>query len=103
MRVVEPRSFKAEKAWQVLDIANMEGVTVRLHWTDEPYHWHVNDGQEVFVVLDGTVKMHHRSGENEKVWRMGPGDICHCAIGDEHRAVPEGPAYILVVEKEGSV
>ena len=26
-------------------------------WTDAPYKWHVNDGSEVFVVLDGEVDM----------------------------------------------
>ena len=103
MRIVDPRSFTGETAWQALDIANMDGVTVRLHWTDQPYRWHVNDGQEVFVVLAGTVQMHLRSGETESMRRMGPGDICHCAVGDEHRAVPEGPAHILVIEREGSV
>lgn len=103
MNFIDPRSFTAEKAWQALDIARMDGVTVRMHWTDQPYHWHVNDGQEVFVVLDGAVKMHHRNGEAEAVWEMGPGDICFCAEGDEHRAEPDGAAYILVIEREGSV
>lgn len=103
MKFVDPRSFTAGRAWQALDIANIDGVTVRVHWTDQAYHWHANDGQEVFVVLHGTVRMHHRSGSNESVWDMGPGDICYFAEGDEHRAVPEGAAYVLVVEREGSV
>ena len=103
MNFITPRTFKADKAWQALDIANMDGVTVRMHWTDQPYHWHENDGQEVFVVLEGAVNMHHRNREGEAVWRMGPGDICHFKEGDEHRAVPEGAAYILVIEREGSV
>jgi len=33
--------------------ANMQGATTRLHWTDQAYKWHVNDGEEVFVVPDG--------------------------------------------------
>lgn len=38
----------------------VEGASVRLHWTDEPHVWHVNDGTKVFVALDGTVDMHYR-------------------------------------------
>lgn len=103
MKITAPHSFKAEKAWQALDIANLDGVTVRMHWTDQPYRWHVNDGREVFVVLDGKVKMHHRDGGTETVWEMGAGDICYCGEGEEHFAEPVGPAYVLVVEREGSV
>ena len=57
MKIIRPQQFTADKAWQALDIANMQGITTRLHWTDQPYKWHVNDGEEVFVVLDGQVKI----------------------------------------------
>ena len=43
-----------------IDVAEIDGATVRLHWTDAPYVWHVNDGPEVFAVLDGAVDTHHR-------------------------------------------
>lgn len=86
-----------------LDIAQMEGISVRLHWTDQPYKWHVNDGQEVFVVVDGEVEMRYRSnGEEDKVL-LKQGDIFVAEIGCEHVAFPQGIARILVVEKAGSV
>lgn len=50
MKVIRSKSFKAERAWGALDIAEMNGITTRLHWTDQPYRWHINDGQEVFAV-----------------------------------------------------
>ena len=53
MKIIRSREFTAERAWGALDIANMGGITTRLHWTDQPYRWHVNDGAEVFAVLDG--------------------------------------------------
>ena len=53
MRVFRAKDFRAERAWGAQDIAEMNGITARLHWADQPYHWHVNDGQEVFAVLDG--------------------------------------------------
>jgi mannose-6-phosphate isomerase-like protein (cupin superfamily) len=81
----------------------MNGVTTRLHWTDRPYRWHVNDGEEVFVVLDGEVEMRYRDCGRELTRRMQAGDIFYAVAGTEHVAHPVGEARILVIEKEGSV
>lgn len=102
-RVIRGREFTAERAWGALDVANLDGTTVRLHWTDQPYVWHVNDGQEVFVVLEGEVEMRHREGGEERRVLLGVGDIFHAGVGCEHVAHPRGAARILVVEREGSV
>lgn len=56
MEITRSRDFTAERAWGAKSIASMNGITTRLHWTDQPYRWHVNDGEEVFVVLDGQVE-----------------------------------------------
>ncbi|MCF4164070.1 cupin [Zavarzinia compransoris] len=104
MRFVDPRGFTAARAWGALDIARFDAATVRLHWTDAPYRWHVNDGEEVFVVLDGEVDMHWKDETGtERVTRMVAGDIAHAGVGAEHVAHPRGPARILVVETPGSV
>jgi len=103
MKFIDPRTFEADSAWDALDIAEIEGATVRLHWTDAPYKWHVNDGEEVFVVMDGAVDMHCRAQGEDCVHHMKAGDICHAGVGDEHVAHPVGPARILVIEKKGSV
>jgi mannose-6-phosphate isomerase-like protein (cupin superfamily) len=101
--VQDSRSFRADRAWGARDLAEVEGATVRLHWTDQPYEWHVNDGTEVFVVLDGAVDMHYREGGVEKVAKLEPGAIFVAGRGDEHVARPEGEARILVVERKGSI
>ena len=107
MQFLKPSSFTADRAWGALDIAEIAGASVRLHWTDRPYVWHVNDGAEVFVVLEGAVTMHFRTqetdGGGEHSRRMIAGDICHAEPGDEHVAYPIGAARILVIEKKGSV
>lgn len=104
MRFIDPRDFTADRPWGALDITRFDAATVRLHWTDKPYIWHVNDGEEVFVVLDGTVDMHWKDGQGvERVTRMATGDIAHAGTGAEHVAHPVGPARILVVEQPGSV
>jgi len=59
VRFLDADTFTADRAWGALDITEIDGATVRLHWTDRPYVWHLNDGPEVFVVLSGTVDMHY--------------------------------------------
>lgn len=102
MMFITARHFTANNAWDALPIANMSGITTRLHWSDKPYKWHTNDGEEVFVVLDGAVDMHYRDQEGESVMRMNVGDIFYASIGTEHVAHPVGEARVLVVEREGS-
>jgi len=102
-RAVHPGDFVGESAWDALDIACVEGASVRLHWTDQPYKWHVNDGEEVFVVLDGTVEMRFKQQGGERSITLKPGDIFHAATGDAHVAHPRGAARVLVIEKQGSV
>ena len=102
MKVVRSREFTGKQAWASLDIANMNGTTARLHWSDRPYKWHVNDGAEVFAVLDGTVDMHYREDGAEKVVALHAGDIFFAEAGCEHVAHPRGEARILVIEREGS-
>lgn len=103
MKVYRPSDYTADRAWGALDIERLENATVRLHWTDEPYVWHLNDGPEVFIVVDGQVDMHVRGPSGEEVLRLNTGDIFHAVEGDEHRAEPLGEARILVVERAGSI
>lgn len=105
MRVITPTSFAPAAAWDALPIARFDQpATVRLHWTDQPYRWHVNDGPEVFVVLTGRVQMRHRDAAGaEQITDLAPGDIFYAAPGDAHVAHPQGAAHVLVVEQEGSV
>ena len=102
MNKIKVSEFTGLKAWDALDIERIEDATIRLHWTDQPYRWHINDGPEVFVVLDGEVDMHVRQQGVESVLRLKVGDIFHAENGDEHVAHPDGPARILVIEKAGS-
>ena len=81
----------------------MKGVTVKLHWADQPYKWHINDGQEVFAVMDGEVRMHFRRDGVECAELLQTGDIFYADVGTEHVAHPLGAARVLVIEKEGSV
>ena len=103
MKKIVASEFSGERAWEALDIERIEDASVRLHWTDSPYRWHVNDGAEVFVVLDGKVDMLVRKDGQERTYNLVVGDIFHAECGDEHVAHPQGVARVLVIEKSGSV
>jgi mannose-6-phosphate isomerase-like protein (cupin superfamily) len=103
LKIIRSKDFTGDRPWAALDIANMNGITTRLHWTDQPYKWHVNDGQEVFVVLDGRVEMHFKENGVETSTMLNTGDIFYASVGTAHVAHPVGQARILVVESEGSV
>ncbi|WP_193606752.1 cupin [Nocardioides lijunqiniae] len=102
MQIIDAALFTADQPWGARDLAHLGDATVRLHWTNESYHWHVNDGPEVFVVLDGTVRMHHRTGGVESHEDLRAGLVCIVEVGDEHVAEPLGTARILVIEQAGS-
>jgi mannose-6-phosphate isomerase-like protein (cupin superfamily) len=103
MKIIKSATFTADSAWGSLPIAKMNGITTTLHWTDKPYKWHVNDGEEVFVVLDGKVKMLYREAGEERSVVLDVGHIFYAAVGTEHVAHPIGEARVLVIESEGSV
>lgn len=103
MRVIRSAQYTAEKTWGAIDIANMNGITTKLHWTDKPYKWHFNQGEEVFVVINGMVEMHFREEGEEKVVMLQAGDIFYASEGTEHVAKPLGEARVLVIETDGSV
>src|SRR5690242_3017856 len=98
MRKFEGATFVAEEAWSGPEVAAIGSVAVKLRWTDRPYRWHVNMGQEVFAVLDGVVDMHVRIAGKVRIVTLRAGDVAHLEEGEEHVAHPRGPARILVVE-----
>ncbi|WP_291480361.1 cupin [Corynebacterium sp.] len=103
MRFMDAGTFTADRPWGSLDLGEFDTATAKLHWTNEPYIWHVNDGPEIFVVLDGAVDMHYRVDGQEHVEHLTPGTVCCVEIGDAHVAHPAPEARILVVERRNSV
>jgi mannose-6-phosphate isomerase-like protein (cupin superfamily) len=102
MKIIRSKDFTAARAWGAMTVANMQGITTRLHWTDKPYKWHINEGEEVFAVLDGRVEMRYRDNCGQCSVMLETGDIFFASAGTEHLASPVGEARVLVVEVEGS-
>ena len=95
MRIIKSKKFKGRRAWEATDIANMNGITTRLHWTDAPYKWHINDGEEIFAVMDGSVDMHYRKDGQEYVETLETGDIFYRRNRNGTCSAPEwgGPYF----------
>ena len=102
MKKIDAPSFRAERAWGSELLADFGEASARIHWTDQPYHWHRNTGDEVFVVLDGVVEMHVRVDDAQSIIRLERGDVMTFSDGDEHVAHPVGEARILVMERKDS-
>ncbi|EGY33701.1 dsbh domain containing protein [Aggregatibacter actinomycetemcomitans serotype e str. SC1083] len=102
-KIIRSADSTAARTRGGLDITEMNDISVRLHWTDEPYKWHINDGEEVFAVMDGVMEMHYKEHGEAKSVLLESGDIFYAGISTEHVAHPQGEARILVVEKTGSV
>ena len=103
MQIIRAKNFTADNAWDAMTIASMQGISARLHWTDKPYHWHINEGEEVFVVLDGNVTIHYEQDGKQLSKLLEIGDIFHASIGTKHYADPIGEARVLVIEQQGSI
>ncbi|KAA6099963.1 cupin (plasmid) [Pantoea dispersa] len=103
MNFYSSREFTGSKAWESQHIASFDNTSVKLHWTDQPYKWHINDGQEVFAVMDGCVDMFYKQAGEVRTQRLTTGDIFYASEGTEHVAHPQGVARVLVIEQAGSV
>ena len=96
--VVRGARFTADRAWGSRTVAAFGDLTASLHWTDTAYPWHVNDGDELFVVLAGEVEMQWREDGDERSTLLVAGDLWRGIAGVAHRALPRGEARVLVLE-----
>lgn len=101
MTKIDASTFRGNKAWTGPTIAEIDRAVVKLRWTDRPFRFHANEGDEVFAVMSGAVDMHVRvsAAAEVEVVRLEAGDILHLAEGEEHSAHPVGEACVLIVEE----
>lgn len=103
MEFIETRAFLPERAWGSLLLIDLGAYAARLHWTDAPYRWHANLGDELFVVLDGRVRMHWRDAQSREHQRtLAAGDAVRIGEGEAHYAEPLPQARVLVIERKDS-
>jgi mannose-6-phosphate isomerase-like protein (cupin superfamily) len=80
-------------------VAELNGQHVKLVRAEgDKVPWHTHDAEdELFLVLDGSLEVHERSGSV----RLNPGEFCVVAHGIEHKVVPIGKVKLLLFEPAG--
>ena len=102
MKLVDAKTFVADRAWGSVEVLDLGENAAKLHWTDTAFRWHVNHGDELFVVLDGEVEMLHGDEAAPTVTVLRAGQIASFRDSEGHAARPLGAARILVVERRDS-
>ena len=104
MQKYDAADLDGPEDWSGPTMAGIGNATAKLRWINTPFRWHRNTGAELFLVLDGEVDMHVRSGPaaDAHVVELTPGQMLLIEDGEEHVAYPKGEARILVVEQEDS-
>ena len=102
MNFVDATTFVASRAWGSTEVLDLGDHAAKVHWTDTQFPWHVNDGDELFVVLDGEIEMFHGDREAPTSTVLRAGQMMAFRDGEGHSARPIGAARVLVVERRDS-
>jgi len=101
MHLFDTADLNGPDDWSGPTLTGIGNAVVKPRWINTPFEWHRNTGGELFMVIDGNVDMHVRSGPGEQVAvvALAPGQMLMIEDGEEHVAHPRGAARILVVEE----
>jgi mannose-6-phosphate isomerase-like protein (cupin superfamily) len=92
---IEERFSTFKQTWSPKIVAELNGQHVKLARLEGEFIWHHHaDEDELFLVLDGTLRLELRDGAVE----LGPGQMAVVPRGVEHRPVADGPVRILLFE-----
>ena len=104
MQVHDANTLSGPVDWSGPTMPAIGTAVAKLRWINSPFRWHRNTGRELFLVIDGHVDMHVRTGPEApvEIIALTPGKLVFIEDGEEHIAHPRGEARILVVEQEDS-
>ncbi len=102
MKIHHVAELHGPEDWSGPTLYGVGNAVAKLRWINSAFRWHRNVGAELFLVLEGEVDMHVRSGPEAEVHiaKLKAGSALLIEDGEEHVAYPRGPAKILVVEQE---
>lgn len=91
---------KFTEHWSPRVIAEMNDYQFKLVKVEGEFVWHNHpDTDEVFIVIDGTLKIEFRDG----VLSLNPGEMYVIPKGVEHKPVANSECKIMIVEPKGVV
>ena len=98
--VLSEKLARFEERWSPRIVAELNGQEVKLAKLEGEFVWHSHASEdELFLVLDGTLRMELRDGAVE----LGPGEMLVVPRGVEHRPVAEREVHVLLFEPAGTV
>lgn len=86
---------KIKNPWTPIDIARVNNQVVRMALFKGQYHWHSHKKDELFYVLNGTIKIRIR---NSKDIKLSKGEMVVVPKGVEHCTESKKGAYVLMFE-----
>ncbi|MGP4066471.1 cupin domain-containing protein [Oceanobacillus sp. M65] len=103
--VIDPINFKEKlslfhERWSPKVIGEMNDYQFKLVKVEGEFVWHSHkDTDEVFIVLEGEMKIAFRDGET----RLSKGEMYIVPKGVEHKPIAETECHIMLVEPKGVV
>ncbi|MGA8535425.1 MAG: cupin domain-containing protein [Candidatus Tumulicola sp.] len=93
------------ETWTPKIVGEINDFHVKLVKLDGEFVWHHHDAEdELFLVVDGSVDMHYRTGDGyERVERFGRGEFLIVPHGVEHNPVAAAGTKLLLLEPKTTV
>ncbi|MGZ4475672.1 MAG: cupin domain-containing protein [Nocardioides sp.] len=93
-----------DELWSPRLLAQVNDHDLKLAKIQGSYVWHSHpDSDELFLVVDGSLEIHLRTGDSEPVVTLGPHDLYVVPKGIEHCPVSETGASVLLIELAGTL
>jgi mannose-6-phosphate isomerase-like protein (cupin superfamily) len=87
------------ETWHPKIVGELNDFHVKLVKIDGEFVWHHHDVEdELFMVIEGEISMHYRTGDGERVERFGPGEFLIVPHGVEHKPIATVPTKMLLLE-----
>ena len=86
--------------WSPKAVASVNGFQVKLVKLKGEFVWHAHEVEdELFLVLQGTLRMQFRDGEVS----VGKGEFLVVPHGTEHRPVADDEVHVMLLEPASTV
>jgi mannose-6-phosphate isomerase-like protein (cupin superfamily) len=86
--------------WSPKAVGTVNELQVKLVKLKGEFVWHAHENEdELFLVLEGTLRMQFRDGERP----VGQGEFLIVPRGIEHRPVADGEVHVLLLEPASAV
>lgn len=86
--------------WSPRIVGELNDLHIKIAKIEGDFIWHQHeDTDELFLVTDGTLRMHLR----DKTVEVGPGEMIVVPAGMEHKPEAQGVCQIVMFERKGTL